>query len=330
MNVNIYYGGRGLVDDPTMTVLNKITEVLNELRVNVEKYNLFEMKNSITTLPQTLKQADAVILASTVEWFGIGGYMLQFLDACWLYADKSTIERLYMFPIVMSKASGEKEALMSLLNAWELLGGKCCNGLSGYVADSVEFELNPEYQEIFEKKAEEIYRTVSQKIKTLPSSNNAIKSNIASETIRLTPQESEQLSKYASDDTYIKKQKEDIEELASMFRNLMNDEDKGGIERYAKLFNDSFIPQSDFKASYVININDKKKTLVIEINNRNVDCKFGQKDDAEVSCRLDNIVLEKIVQGNQTFQGAFMSGSMTAKGNFKNIRMLDQCFKFYK
>ena len=108
MNVNIYYGGRGLVDDPTITVLNKITDVLNELRVNVEKYNLFEMKNAITTLPQTLKEADAVILASTVEWFGIGGYMLQFLDACWLYADKSMIEKLYMFPIVMSRASGEK------------------------------------------------------------------------------------------------------------------------------------------------------------------------------------------------------------------------------
>ena len=37
MNVNIYYGGRGLVDDPNITVLNKITDVLNELRVNVEK-----------------------------------------------------------------------------------------------------------------------------------------------------------------------------------------------------------------------------------------------------------------------------------------------------
>lgn len=328
MNVNIYYGGRGLVDDPTVTVLNKITDVLNELRVNVEKYNLFELKNSITTLPQTLKDADAVILASTVEWFGIGGYMTQFLDACWLYADKSMIEKIYMFPIVMSRASGEKEASMSLSNAWELLGGQSCNGLSGYVADPVEFELNPEYQSIFEKKAEEIYRTVSQKAKTLPSSNNAIKSNIVSDTMRLTPQESEQLSKYASDDTYIKKQKEDIEELASMFRDLMSDEDKGGIERYAKLFNDNFVPQSDFKASYVINISDKKKTMIIEIDNRNIDCRFGQKDDAEVTCRLDNAVLEKIVQGNQTFQGAFMSGSMTAKGNFKNIRMLDQCFKF--
>ena len=135
-------------------------------------------------------------------------------------------------------------------------------------------------------------------------------------------------SKYASDDTYIKKQKEDIEELSSMFRNLMEDEDKGGIDRYTRLFIDNFVAQSDFKASYVININDKKKTLVIDINNGNIDCNFGQKDDAEVSCRLDNLVLEKIVQGNQTFQGAFMSGSMTAKGNFKNIRMLDQCFKF--
>ena len=220
MNVNIYYGGRGLVDDPTITVLNKITDVLNELRVNVEKYNLFEMKNAITTLPQTLKEADAVILASTVEWFGIGGYMLQFLDACWLYADKSMLEKLYMFPIVMSRASGEKEAAMSLSNAWEMLGGKSCNGLAAYVADPVEFELNAEYQAIFEKKAEEIYRTVSQKVKTLPSSNNAIKSNIVSDRMRLTPQESEQLSKYASDDTYIKKQKEDIEELSSMFRNL--------------------------------------------------------------------------------------------------------------
>ena len=328
MNVNIYYGGRGLVDDPTITVLNKITDVLNELRVNVEKYNLFEMKNAITTLPQTLKEADAVILASTVEWFGIGGYMLQFLDACWLYADKSMLEKLYMFPIVMSRASGEKEAAMSLSNAWEMLGGKSCNGLAAYVADPVEFELNAEYQAIFEKKAEEIYRTVSQKVKTLPSSNNAIKSNIVSDTMRLTPQESEQLSKYASDDTYIKKQKEDIEELSSMFRNLMEDEDKGGIDRYTRLFTDKFVPPRDFKASYVININDKRKTLVIDINNGNIDCNFGQKDDAEVSCRLDNLVLEKIVQGNQTFQGAFMSGSMTAKGNFKNIRMLDQCFKF--
>ena len=33
MKVNIYYGGRGLLDDPTLYVLNKMEEVLQELRV---------------------------------------------------------------------------------------------------------------------------------------------------------------------------------------------------------------------------------------------------------------------------------------------------------
>ena len=50
MNINIYYGGRGLVDDPTILVINKIQEVLDELNVNVNRYNLYEMKNTITTL----------------------------------------------------------------------------------------------------------------------------------------------------------------------------------------------------------------------------------------------------------------------------------------
>ncbi len=85
MKVNIYYGGRGLIEDPTLYVLGKIEGVLNELRVNVVRYNLFEMKSTIPTLPQTLKDADAIILAASVEWRGIGGYMQEFLDSCWLY-----------------------------------------------------------------------------------------------------------------------------------------------------------------------------------------------------------------------------------------------------
>ena len=40
MNINIYYGGRGLVDDPTILVINKIQEVLDELNVNVNRYFL--------------------------------------------------------------------------------------------------------------------------------------------------------------------------------------------------------------------------------------------------------------------------------------------------
>ena len=113
-----------------------------------------------------------------------------------------------------------------------------------------------------------------------------------------------------------------------MFKELLDDEDKGGIDRYVGLFEKNFVPQRDFRASYMISINDKNKSIVLDISNGNLSCKMGQKEDAEVICRLDNANLEKIVQGRQTFQGAFMSGNMTARGNFKNVRMLDQCFKF--
>ena len=75
LNINIYYGGRGIIDDPTIYVINKMQEVLEELRVHVERYNLYDGKTNITTLPQTLKEADGIILATTVEWYGIGGCM---------------------------------------------------------------------------------------------------------------------------------------------------------------------------------------------------------------------------------------------------------------
>lgn len=99
MKINIYYGGRGMLDDPTLYVINKMQEVLEELNVTVERYNLYEKKNEITTLPLTLKDIDGLVLATTIEWYGIGGYMQQFLDARWLYADK---EKLVNFICVLS------------------------------------------------------------------------------------------------------------------------------------------------------------------------------------------------------------------------------------
>lgn len=328
MKINIYYGGRGLIDDPTTAVLNRMTSVLEELRVQVERFNLFELKNSIMTLPQTLKDADAIILASTVEWFGVGGYMQMFLDACWLYADKKKIAKTYMFPIVMSKAYGEREGLLQLTNAWEMLGGKACNGLSAYVEVTSDFELNAGYMELVEKKAEEVYRAVSQKFVTLPTSNKEIKQNIVSDTINLTPQESEQLSKYASDDKYVKKQKEDIEQLAGMFKSMLEDEEKGGDEHYINMLKEHYVPQNNFTATYLLKIENKEDSLIIDIKNKSLNCYFGQIEHADVIGKLGLGILDEIMQGRMTFQRAFMSGEMTAKGNFKTLRMLDENFVF--
>ena len=329
MKVNIYYGGRGLMDDPTLFVLNKMKEVLEELRVTVECFQLYELKNSITTLPQTLKSADGVILATTVEWYGIGGYMQQFLDSCWLYGDKEKIGKIYMCPIVMSTTYGERDGKLDLITAWEILGGLPCDGICGYITDTAMLEQNEEYIRIIEKKAENLYRTINQRMACLPTSNQAVKQKVAiTKNINFTPQESEQLSQYVSDDTYVQRQKADIQELASMFRDLMGSSEKDDTTEFLKDIQEHFRPQPGISGSYKVMIENKKTPLVIEGNGGDFQCYYGEGSHVDVEMQMTRDVFEDIIAGRNTFQGSFMAGDMKMKGDFKILRALDQVLIF--
>lgn len=378
--INLYYGGRGSIEDPTISVLNRMTEVLKELRVEVERYNIFEEKNMIATLPTTLKEADGIILATTVEWFGIGGYMQQFLDMCWLYADKQELSSKYMMPVVMATTYGERDAENTLVKAWETLGGIPVNGLAAYVENLQEFEADKNYRQIIERRVETFYRSITQKTQGLPTSNLAVRTSLLkTKTIELTPQESEQLSKFVSDESYVKQQKEDIEELSAMFKQMLSggaaadgEEDEAetetggktkagkrqgtGQKRTAKKtgskakdadeakdresnadeaedelvgeFIRGFRPEPDFTASYAIIISDKEKTLHIEALPEYVKVFYAATDEADVILRTTTQVLDKILAGKTTFQKGFMAGEISAKGNFKTLRMLDTIFPF--
>ncbi len=332
MKINIYYGGRGIIDDPTLLVLSRMTEVFKELNVQVEQFNLFEQKNGITALPGTLKNSDGIILASTVEWFGIGGYMHQFLDACWLYGDKDKLNGLYMAPIVMSTTHGEREGMMELSSAWEILGGIPLDGICGYIADSSTLERNSSYQNLIEKKAENIYRCINQKIESLPTSNQAVKNRVSITKITdLTPQETEQLSKYISNEEYVQKQKEDILELSSIFRDKM-DKDHGAehAEDFVNSLKNHFKPVAGLHAVYQISLLDqtKDKDIMIRIDNKDIECKLGENTGASVHASMNTSVLEQIVSGRMTFQRAFMEGNLKMKGDFKLLRSMDQLFEF--
>ncbi len=327
MKVNIYYGGRGLIDDPTLYVLEKITRVLDELRVTVERYNLYEDKRAIMVLPKTLKDADGIILAASVEWFGIGGFLQQFLDACWLYGDKEKISRTYMLPVVTATTYGERDAEYSLVRAWEMLGGVPGDGICAYVDNHVEFETNAQFGLMIEKKAENFYRMISKKTIAFPNSCKEVKKNVLrSSNLPLTPQESEQLSEYVSNDNYVKKQKKDIEELASLFKGMLGESDDS--DEYVARLEQQFFPLDGLKAVFRIDLTDENSSIVIDINEDKLNCYRGTVEQADVTAKVKTHVFEEILDGKKSFQSAFMSGDLSAQGNFKILRNFDSIFRF--
>lgn len=333
MRIHIYYGGRGLIEDSTLYVLSRITEVLEELRVDVKRYNLYECKNEIAVLASGMKEADGVIFAASVEWYGIGGLLQQFLDDCWLYADKARLSRQYMMPVVISSTYGEREAEQNLMKSWELLGGSLCPGITAYVEAQTEFETNVNYVKIIEDRAEHLYRTINQKISVFPSSTVALKQTIVrSAPMKLTPQESEQLSKYVSDDSYVKRQKEDIEELSQLFKEMMDrTEGKDNGQEFIHNLKENFRPaKENVSAVFEIRMTDTGKVLVVNVDKDKLKCYYGESEYADVVATTTRTVVNKLVNGRTTFQGAFMSGELTAKGDFKTLRMFDQLFRFDK
>jgi len=138
-----------------------------------------------------------------------------------------------MCPVVMSTTYGEREGKLSLAAAWEILGGLPCSGICGYIENTVTLEMNGQYGQIIEKKAENMYRTINQKIASFPASNKVMRQKVTiPKAINLTPQETEQLSEYVSDDTFVQRQKEDIQELTSMFRDMLDNSGTDNEQEY--------------------------------------------------------------------------------------------------
>ena len=331
MKINIYYGGRGIIGDPSLYVINKMIDVFKELNVNVQKYDLYEMKNTIATLPQTLKDVDGILLASTVEWHGVGGYIYNFLDACWAYGDKEKLPSIYMAPIVMSTCYGEKEAELDLIKAWVTLGGQVAQGIAGYTPDIQELENNKELNTLIEKAAENIFRTISQKRISMPISVREMSMKVSkTKPVAFTQQETEQLTKYISDEKYVSKQKQDIKELADFFKGKLVESTENSSDRFISAFRSNFKAKPGVTVRYRIQTEDQKKSIAIRIDNNIAEIKEGDVSYPDMNLTLKEEILQNITDGRKTFQGCFMEGNILLNGDFKYLKTLDDLFPFMK
>ena len=328
MKVGIYYGGRGEIEDPMLEVLDLIEQVLDDLNVAVSRCNIYEHKSGISTLPQTIRDTDGIILATTVEWLGIGGYMTQFLDALWLYGDREKMSTLYMQPVVLSTTYGEREGMLTLERAWESLGGIPANGICGYVEDADTFRQNEKYRQFIEKKVEEFYKTIYRRMTGLPTSSQAVTQSVQrGRQMQLTPQESEQLSELAADETKVAQQKEDVLELSKLFKKIIGEEEGTGDE-YIEDFKKYFTGSPEVNKTFLFNITGKKLPLTVSVNNKRMICGYQPTEDGDIVCTLSPQIMEAITAGRMTFQRAFSVGDMTVRGDFGTLKLLDELFDF--
>ena len=123
-------------------------------------------------------------------------------------------------------------------------------------------------------------------------------------------------------------QKEDIESLASIYKELMNDQANGGDDYYLSVFRNHFKPELSYNGRYMFMISDKDKNIVVNVAGGQLNAEFGEDMTADVIGKMSKETFDNIVQGRITFHRAFMTGDMTAKGNFRTLRMLDEIFDF--
>ena len=90
----------------------------------------------------------------------------------------------------------------------------------------------------------------------------------------------------------------------------------------------NFVPVDGFKANYDIRFTDKNSTLVINVSGDKLNCYYGEIESPDVLVTTNKDSFKKIIDANISFQSAFMSGVITAKGNFNTLRMFDSVFRF--
>lgn len=189
--------------------------------------------------------------------------------------------------------------------------------------------MNQGYTALIEKKAENLYRTISHKFASFPSSNQAVKNRVSfTRNVDLTPQESEQLSKYAADDSYVQQQKEDIQELTSMFMDLMNETEGGKYDLTVKSFYKAFHPDSGVRITLCLKEEKATSGYNIEVRGEELNVSYGPVKEAEVEMTAQPGIIDEITGGRMSFRRAFMSGSVKMKGDFKVMHVLDNVFVF--
>lgn len=344
MDIIIIYGGNGLADDLSLAATKRIHTVLKELEVNVKEHHLnFEDKTG--EILKDIKASQGVVMATTVEWMGIGGRLQTFLDRCYHAGQKNVFAGKYLMSVALTQVSGECDANFYLQKAWDILGGREGISLYGRVEKFVDIETNQNITCIIDKKTEDFYRIINQKRQCLPNSMNSIPQSLDASHVAATAEKHNLFNQVVSDDTPLQqvleqdpikmKQRKDIEELSDLFNTKLQTESAvtGNTSNdYLNKLEQAYVGQDqDLHCTYHICLTDKPNSdMVLKVQNGKLMTYMGKEQMAQVVMEMDSSTLERIVTGKLTAQRGFLTGQLKAKGNFTLLYEFDHLFKLQK
>lgn len=316
--ITIVYGGLSIEDNPTKLACERIAEVFTELGLTVVSYDLITQDKE--KVLESLRQSAGVVLATTVEWFGIGYVMQQFLDECYLVKRDGMFDEIPLFSIVFSRNKMEKEASDYLNSAWQMLGG--WKGVEVYGSFSNRYELltNGEALTFIEKKAEQFYRYGLQQSYQLPHSLSG-ESSFKERSIPLEKEEQAKESAEMSD------HKKNVVALSEKLKAKLEEKTKAiaiGLtdllaERYKGYTDKEYLVQFQMGSGEGENIAALFKPSGIY-------CYYGQEEDAVLTVNIDEELLRQILAQKISFRRAFMTGKLSVKGELNLLYKLDEFF----
>lgn len=352
--ISIVYAGEGYIDDPTLPVLDRISEVFSDLNISIYRVDLYKEVYSLTEILQLLSSSKGVVLATTVEWLGVGHRMQKFLDESFLKGHDKIFDNIPLFGVVVARNANERSAYEHLLTSWEYLGGKEGENIVTYFKNAAIVETNFTYMQIVEKKAESYYRLLQQQSQNLPSSTREskvvieipvavktrepdveqLKRQLYWENITENQEQTSSINQPINEvddyNQFVEKQKEDIQSLSSLFKEKLSTTKTKMNQQVPERLKECFI-RSEKNINIQFEFQDAHRdNTFIEIFQNRINAYYGTSESVNVKIIGDKEVFQKVLYGKLTMQRAFMTGEVKAKGDFTILYKFEEMFNFTK
>lgn len=310
----IIYAGDTMADDPAAYACERLKTVLEELGLTVSFWELKE-ENSEEII-RNVEVSAGVVLGYTVVWYGLGKQLSAFLDQCYGKKREDTFLEVPLFSVVFSKQGFEREVSAQIVTAWQLLGGWQGMEVTGRYAEKVELVSDFEAIELIEKKAEQFFRYGLTQKYQLPQSlfSAAKKQQPLSPNSSTKPVERQQ------------REKENVMDLSNKLQEKLKQKAVNNAKTLPELIMQKYCGLADREYRLQILLKEKQDGVAVLVKPTGIYSYFGREEATDLTISVEEELLRKILEGKDSFQKGFMTGELTAKGDFNLLYQLDGFF----